>query len=53
MKNHLRIQDNPKKCISYNFKTLFHNQNDLTYEVFHNMFAPTSRKKSEAENGKP
>ena len=27
-------------------------QNDLKYEVFH-VFAPTSRKKSEAENRKP
>ena len=31
---------------------MFQTQNDLKYEVFH-MFAPTSRKKSEAENRKP
>ena len=53
MKNHLRIQDNPKSCISWYFKTLFQTQIDLKYEVFHDMFALTSRIKSEAENRKP
>ena len=53
MKNHLRIQDNPKSCISWYFKTLFQTQIDWKYEVFHDMFALTSRIKSEAENRKP
>ena len=53
MKNHLRIQDNTENCISYYFKALFPTQNDLRYEVFHDMFASKNSMKSEAENRKP
>ena len=49
MKNHVRIQDNPQNYISSYLKTLFQTQNDLKYEVFHNVFAPTGRIRSKAE----
>ena len=48
MKSHLKIQDS-SKSISVNTNILFHPQNDLKYEVFHNVFAPSSRVKSKAE----
>ena len=41
--------DIPQNCISLYFKTLFQIQNDLKYEVFHDMFAPTIRIKLDAE----
>ena len=49
MKSHVRIQDNPQNYISSYLKTLFQTQNDLKYEVFHNVFAPTGRIRSKAE----
>ena len=41
------------KVASVNTSKLSQTQNDLRYEVFHDMFLPTSRIKSEAENRKP
>ena len=47
MKNHMRIQDNNT------YKIYFETQNDLKYEMFHDMCAPSSRIKSKAEIKKP
>ena len=43
MKNHMRIQD------SNTYKIYFKTQNDLKYEMFHGVCAPSCRIKSKAE----
>ena len=43
MKNYMRIQDNNTQ------KPYFKTQNDIKYEMFHDMCAPSSRIKSKAE----
>ena len=42
-------KDIPQNCISLYFEALFQTQNDLKYEVFHDMFAPKSRINLDAE----